>query len=460
MDPHGVSYWLETAGDPLTRRPPLKGDVDVDVAILGGGYSGLWAAYYLLAQEPSLEIAILEAEFCGFGASGRNGGWCSSRFPLSPEVVERRYGADVARQTVLAMHDTVDEVGRVCQHEGIDAEFRVNGILSLARGEAQVPAIRAAHETYVRLGFAGQNALLNADAARAQVQVEGVRAALHTPHSAAVHPAKLARGLARVVEAKGAAIYEGARVRRLSPGAPPVLETDQGRVRARRAVVLAGEAYLPRVPGFERDVLPMSSTIVLTAPLTPSQWAAIGWSGGEGLGSQAYTVDYLTRTTDGRILYGSRGAAYSFGSTTPEGGSSIAEVQATMRTRLREWFPALGDIAFTHAWSGYLGVTRDWTPGVVFDKASGIGRLGGYTGRGVSTSNLAGRLLSHMILDKPTPLADLPLAQHRSPLWEPEPFRWLGVRYIQDAFRRMDEARDAGRPPPPDAGLALKLSAP
>lgn len=460
MNPAGLSFWLETARDPLTPRPALTADIAVDVAIVGGGYSGLWTAYYLLAQEPGLEIAILESEFCGYGASGRNGGWCSSRFPLAPEVLERRYGAAAARATIRAMYDTVDEVGRVCEAEGLEAEFRMNGILSLARGAAQVPAVYAAHQTYARLGFEKENRLLDAEAARAMVEVAGVRAALHTPKSAAVHPAKLARGLASAAEKRGVAIYEGTRVQRLSAGAPPVLETAGGRVRARRAVVLAAEAYLPHLPGFERDILPMSSSIVLTAPLTSAQWEAIGWRGGEGLGSQAHTVDYLTRTSDGRILYGSRGAAYGYGSATPDGGRSVEAVQARMRARLLEWFPALGDIAFTHAWSGYLGVTRDWTPGVAFDPATGVGRLGGYTGRGVSTANLAGRLLSSLILERPTPLRDLPLSQHRSPRWEPEPFRWLGVQYVQDAFRRMDDARDAGRAPPPDARLAAWLSAP
>lgn len=460
MNPEGLSYWLETSGDPLTLRPPLKADIEVDVAIVGGGYSGLWTAYYLKAQEPGLDVVILESEFCGYGASGRNGGWCSSRFPLAPDVLERRYGAEIARATIQAMYDTVDEVGRVCQAEGIDAEFRMNGILSLARGEGQVASVRSAHATYARLGFEQGNRLLDADEARAIVNVEGIRAGLHTPRSATVHPAKLVRGLARAVEARGVQIYEGTRVRRLTTGAPPILETDGGRVRARRGVVLATEAYLPKLPGFERDILPMSSAIVLTEPLTPARWDAIGWRGGEGLGSQAYTVDYLTKTTDGRILYGSRGAAYLYGSETPDGGPNVEAVQAKMRTRLREWFPALGDIAFSHAWSGHLGVTRDWSPGVAFDKATGVGRLGGYTGRGVSTSNLSGRLLSSLILDKPTPLSDLPLAGHRSPRWEPEPFRWMGVQYIQDAFRRMDDARDSGRPAPPDAKLATWLSAP
>ncbi|WP_334164015.1 NAD(P)/FAD-dependent oxidoreductase [Phenylobacterium sp.] len=429
----------------------------MDVAILGGGYSGLWTAYYLLQADPSLEVAIVEAEICGYGASGRNGGWCSTRYPLHPHVLEARYGAETARETILAMYQTVDEVGRVCAEEGIDADFRMNGILSLARGEAQVAAVRAAHAAYDRLGFGAGNLLLGEAEARERVNVVGIKAALHTPRSAAVQPARLARGLARAVERRGAAIYERTKVTRIRTGEDAALETDRGVVRARRAVVAAGEAYLPEVPGFGRALVPMSSSIVLTAPLSERQWAEIGWQGGEGLGSQAHTVDYLTRTPDGRILYGSRGAPYLFGSATTGGDAAFERTSEDMRRQLCGWFPVLQDVGFTHAWHGFLGVSRDWNANVVFDRGRRLAALYGYTGRGVSTTNLAGRLLSSMLLDRETPLSRLPLARGPSPRWEPEPLRWLGIRYVQHAMKRMDDARDSGRAPPADAGLARRL---
>ena len=452
----GISYWLETVGEPLTPRPSLNGDITVDVAILGGGYSGLWTAYYLLRDNPGLEVAIVEAEICGWGASGRNGGWCSSRYPLHPYALEARYGANIARETILAMYDTVDEVGRVCAEEGIDAEFRMNGILSLARGEAQMAAVRSAHAAYERLGFGEGNRLLGEDEARERVRVVGIKGALHTPRSAAVHPAKLAGGLARAVERRGGVIYEQTRVERIVTGADAALETARGRVRARRAVVAAGEAYLPKVRGFERSLVPMSSSIVLTAPLTEAQWAEIGWRGGEGLGSQAHTVDYLTRTTDGRILYGSRGAPYLYGSATEGADEVFARTSEEMREQLCGWFPVLRDVGFSHAWHGFLGVARDWNPTVSFDAGRRLGAMYGYTGRGVSTTNMAARLLTSQIVGRSTTLSRLPLSQP-SPRWEPEPFRWLGIRYVQDAMRRMDVARDAGKPAPLDAPVARWL---
>lgn len=268
------------------------------------------------------------------------------------------------------------------------------------------------------------------------------------------------RGLARIVERLGGKIYERTTVQAIEAGANPALMTDRGRLTARRGVIAAGEAYLPKVAGFSRAVVPMSSAIVLTEPLSPSQWREIGWDGGEGLGSQAYTVDYLTRTPDGRILYGSRGARYLYGSATEGDDADVQAIQGVMHARLREWFPVLQDVGFSHGWSGHLGVTRDWTPTVDFDAEQKIGRIYGYTGRGVSTSNLCARLLTSLMLDKPSDLRRLPIAQRRSPNWEPEPFRWAGIRYIQDAFKRMDDARDNGRSAPADAGVASWLSAP
>ncbi|WP_337186344.1 FAD-dependent oxidoreductase [Phenylobacterium sp.] len=451
-----TSFWMQTADDDLTPRPALKGDLVVDVAIMGGGYSGLWTAYYLLLDNPALEVAVIERDICGFGASGRNGGWCSSRYPLYPETLERRFGPELARRTLLEMFDAVEEIGRICEREGIDAHYRNTGILSVARGRDQLPAIQAAHAAYARLGLDDRNLLIGPEAARERINVTKLEGALYTPVSASVHPARLARGLARAVERRGGVIYEQSAVTGITRGPRPALSTASGRVQARRAVVTAGEAYLPQLAPFRRSRLPMSSMIVLTAPLTAAQWDEIGWAQGESLGSQAHTVDYLTKTLDGRILYGSRGAPYHWGSRLDE--TRDREAIGWMQEAVVNWFPSLRGVEFTHAWGGYLGVSRDWSPGVTFDPATRLGNLGGYTGRGVSTSNLSARLLAGLITGRETGLETLPLAQHQPPAWEPEPFRWLGVRYVQDAFRRIDQAAEDGRPPPFDTAFAHQLS--
>jgi glycine/D-amino acid oxidase-like deaminating enzyme len=317
-DPAAISFWLEDCGDDLAPRPALPGDRTVDVAILGGGFSGLWTAYHLLRARPDLEIAIVEREICGFGASGRNGGWCSPRFPVDAHALVARYGEATARAVMHAIADAVEDVGRVCEREGIDAHYRTTGLLSIARSEAQLAGLAAALATYQRLGMAEGARLLNKEQALARVHATRVHGGLHAPTGATVHPGRLVRGLARTVERLGATIFEKTAVTDIREGEDAALVTAAGEVRARIAVVAAGEAYLSELPAFRRTLLPMSSMIVLTEPLTRAQWESVGWRGGESLSSLVHTKNYLTRTADGRILYGSRGAPYHFGSAMSE----------------------------------------------------------------------------------------------------------------------------------------------
>jgi glycine/D-amino acid oxidase-like deaminating enzyme len=448
------SFWLETSGDSLTPRPALTRSTDVDVAILGGGYTGLWTAYYLLCADPALKVAVVEKEIVGYGASGRNGGWCSSKFPVSPSMLEQRYGREAARNLMLAMNDSVDEVARVCQSEEIDAHFHKGGILTLARGEHHVPLLRSAFDSYARLGLGQQYDLLNAAQVRERVRVTNVHGGLYAAENASVHPGRLVRGVARAIEKRGGAIYEKTEVIGFEGGSVPRLITSAGEIRAKRAVVLAGESYLTRFRALHRVVLPVYSLIVLTEPLTDQQWSEIGWQNRESLASCNYTVDYLTRTADGRILFGSRGAPYRFGSKISNEQDRHAETHAHIKELVAEWFPVLKGIPFTHEWGGSVGMPRDWMPMVEFDPASRIATARGYTGQGVSTTNLAGRMLAQLIAGPRTELCQLVMAQRQSPQWEVEPLRWLAVRYMQDAFRRIDEAGKHGRPMPVDAALA------
>jgi glycine/D-amino acid oxidase-like deaminating enzyme len=451
------SFWLETAGDSLVPRPALQRSSIVDVAILGGGYSGLWTAYYLLRANPGLQVAVLEKEIVGFGASGRNGGWCSSRFPVTPAVIQERYGAEVARQLILAMFASVDEVGRICTEEGITADFRKGGILSLARGSHQLPMIQASYAAYKRLGLGDHFKLLTAEECNERVRVTNVQGGLYTAEGASLHPGRLVRGLAAAVERRGGAIYENTEVTNVRPGADARLITPSGELRARRAILLAGEAYLTRLRQYHRTLLPMYSLISLTEPLKEQQWTEISWQNHESLASSRYTVDYLTRTMDGRILFGSRGAPYAFGSRISDQQDVHQPTFARVHHAVVEWFPALRGIQFTHNWGGPVGVPRDWMPTVRFDPASRLGMICGYTGQGVATSNLAGRLLASLVAVCPSELEKLPLSHHRSPDWEMEPLRWLVVRYMQSAFLRIDESLEAGRPRPRDARVAETL---
>ena len=448
------SYWLGDAGEPLTPRPALQRSEDVDVAILGGGYSGLWTAYYLLRTQPGLKVAIVEKEIAGFGGSGRNGGWCSPRFPVGASLLQKRFGDAVARSMLLAVQESVDEIRRVCELEKIDAHFRAAGTLTLARSENQLAAIRASYAAYDRLGLADRYQLISPDQAQERIRVTKVLGGLYTPDGASIHPGRLVRGLARAVEAHGGTIYEQTEVTQFHGGANARLITPGGELRASKAIVLAGEAYLTRFPKLHRSLLPVYSLICLTEPLTDAQWNSIGWKLGENVASARSSVVYLTRTPDGRVLFGSRGAPYAFASKISDDQDREAATVQAIQSYLIDWFPSLSGIRFTHAWGGPVAMPSDWMPSVNFDSLTRLAFLGGYTGQGVSTSNLAGKLLAGLISGTHTGLETLPLAQRRSPAWIPEPLRWMVVRYMQQALLRSDEAAEAGRRRPLDAPLA------
>lgn len=443
----GRSFWLETSGDDLSPRPPLAGPVEVDVALLGAGYTGLWTALYLLRRDPGLRVAIVEREIAGFGASGRNGGWCSAGFPVSLGVLCERYGDEPTRALTMAMREAVDEVGRVAAAEGIDAGYAKTGALRVARGPHQKDAIEQAHATAEELGLADGFRLLDADATADRIRVASAVGSLCSPDCAVIHPGRLVRGLARAVERRGGTIYERTPVTDYVAGRSPRLVTPQGDVRA-RTIVLAGEAYLSRLRPLRRQVLPVYSLIVLTEPLSPAQWAEIGWAGREAVSSMRASVDYLQRTADGRILFGGRGAPYGFGSRIDDRRDRHGPTHAMLRRSVAEWFPSLGDVRFSHAWGGPLGAPRDWMPTMAHDPATGLATARGYTGQGVATANLAGRVLADLIASVDSPLTRLPPVNHRSPDWEREPFRWAGVRYVQRGYARLDRrAERTGRPP-------------
>jgi glycine/D-amino acid oxidase-like deaminating enzyme len=449
-----VSFWLEDVGESLAPRPALDHSREVDVAILGAGFTGLWTAYYLLRGDPGLRVAVVEREIAGYGASGRNGGWCSPRFPVSAGTMTRRYGADAARAVLMALQSAVDQIRDVCAEESIDACFRASGTLTVARGAHQVAALRASLAAYERLGLGGRYSFLTPEQVAERVRVTDVHAGLYTPDGASLHPGRLVRGMARAVEARGGVIYEQTQVTAFHGGARPRFVTEGGEIVASKAIVLAGEAYLARLPKLHRALLPVYSLICLTEPLTAAQWQQIGWQQGENLASTRNTVVYLTRTPDGRILFGSRGAPYAYGSRISDEQDRHAETIELIQRSLLEWFPSLAGIRFTHAWGGPVGMPMDWTPAVRFDPGTRIGFAGGYTGQGVSTSNLAGQMLAAMIGDRASGFEQLPFAQRRSPGWIPEPLRWLVVRYMQGALERIDKAAEAGKPRPADASIA------
>jgi glycine/D-amino acid oxidase-like deaminating enzyme len=451
-----VSYWLETAGD-LAPRASLEESTRADVAILGAGLTGLWTAYELLRRDPKLRVVVVEREIAGFGASGRNGGWCSAELNAGIGLMRERFGDGGARAVQEAMYETVDEVGRTCRREAIDAHFHKGGMLSVARGDHQLAAIDAELAEYVEAGFPNHYQRLSAQELGERVRVEGATGALFSPECAVVHPGRLVRGLAEAVERLGGVIYEQTDVTGYAGKPAPALHTSRGDVSA-DVVVLAGEAYLTQLPGLRRALLPVYSLIVMTEPIPEARWAEIGWAGRECMADMRLTIDYLSRTMDGRILFGGRGAPYNFGSAIDPQTERHEATHAQLRAMLVEWFPMLAGIRFTHAWGGVLGVPRDIIPSFTYDRDGGVAMAAGYAGHGVATANLGGRVLADLITGAETEVTRLPLVNHRSPSWEPEPLRWLGVRAVQKGLARVDARAERTGRPPTGHSLAERLS--
>jgi glycine/D-amino acid oxidase-like deaminating enzyme len=413
----GLSFWHETAGD-LTPRAGLDGDTDADVAIVGGGLTGLWTAWYLLERDPGLRIVVLEKEIAGFGASGRNGGWCSALFPRSITSLERTHGRNAAIAMRRAMIDTVAEVGRVTASLGIDCDFVRGGTIAYARSAVQERAARAeiaeaAHYGVDEIGW------LDADEARAA----GAVGASLDRNCARLHPAKLVRGLAARLEARGVRIAEHTEVTRASTGR---VDTLRGVVRADQ-VVMATEGYTATLPATHRRILPLYSLMIATEPLPADFWNEVGIAHGQTFTDYRHLLIYGQRTADNRFAFGGRGARYHWGSAVRPGYDRVPRVFEHLRRTLTELFPAAADATVTHRWGGPLGVPRDWHASVTYDPASRIGTAGGYVGDGLSTTNLAGRTLADLLTGADTEVGRLPWVGHRSPDWEPEPLRFLGA---------------------------------
>lgn len=433
------SLWHDTLGETIEPRPALHGPADVDVAIVGAGYTGLWTAYYLLEHDPSLRVLVIEREVAGFGASGRNGGWCSSLYPVSWEALAARSSRAEAVRLQHTLDATVDEVGRVVAAEGIDADWSKGGTVSLARTPLQLARARDRVERAHAWGF-DDTRLLDAREARDVIAATDVLGGVFSPHCAALHPARLVRGLARAVEARGGRIVEGTPVTEVAPG---LARTPAGAVRA-EAVIRATEGFTAGLPGHERDIVPVYSVMVATEPLPATVWEHLGLAERTTVTDERHMVIYGQRTADDRIAFGGRGAPYRFASSVSAAQEQVPRVFSWLQRTLVDLLPEVAGTPLSHRWAGPLGIARDWWPSVGL--RSGLGWAGGYVGDGVATSNLAGRTLADLVLRRDSDLVTLPWVGHRSRRWEPEPLRWLGVNAGLTAMGWADpEERLTGR---------------
>lgn len=456
------NFWLQKNEEDFYTRSKLEDSITVDVAILGAGLTGLWIAYYLIEKDPSLKVVILEKECVGFGASGRNGGWCSPKFSVTPEMLIRRYGHSVAKGLQMSMFESLDEIERIIEKENIAADWAKEGSLQIALGDHNVSVLENALNTYTALGLDDYFELLTKSEVRDKVKVNGASGGLFTKKSAVLHPGNLVRQLAEVLERKGVVIYEQTEVKDFKEGKynknSKFITRSGSVVHCRKAAILAGESYLSQMKKLKRKVLPAYSLITLTDPLTEEQWAEIGWNSRMSISSTALSVHYLQKTADGRLLFGGRGAPYHFGSKIKESFNFHKSTHEMLKQTATDWFTPLSKDDFTYSWGGTVGMSRDWMPNFTYNKKTKMGEAWGYVGQGVSTANLAGRILSDLILERDSYEVHLPMVQHSSRKWEPEPFRWIGARYIQAGLERVDRKSERKQQAPTGRSIAERLS--
>ena len=417
------SFWFSQLKE-LPKRDVLENDLAVDVAIVGAGFTGLWTAYYLKKAAPQISIAILEKNHVGFGASGRNGGWCSALFATSLEKLAKKSNPENAKKQYQEMVKTLDEIENVLSTERIDAEWQRGGTITVARDQIQLQRAHSELNHLREWGF-DESYLkpLSKKQASEIFAAANVLGGTFSPHCAAINPAKLVLGLAEVIEKMGVKIYEYSPVIDIAPN----LITGKNFKIHTRQIVKALEAFTPTFKKYHRDVIPVYSLMIATEKLPQEVIKQIGLSNRTTFADFRNTIIYGQRTIDDRIVFGGRGAPYSYGSKINSKLELHHKTHKDLEKTLKELIPQLHDFKISHTWGGPLGISRDWSSHVSFDLQTQIASAGGYVGDGVGTSNLAGRTLTDLLLNRDSAITRLPWVNHKSRKWEPEPFRYLGV---------------------------------
>ncbi|MFN2417310.1 MAG: NAD(P)/FAD-dependent oxidoreductase [Candidatus Limnocylindria bacterium] len=441
------SWWLREAlgaEDQRSPMPPLRGTVDFDVAIVGGGYTGMWTAYDLTERAPGVRIVLLEQDICGGGPSGRNGGFVHAWWDQLPLLVEL-HGPERGLEMARASEAAVREVGEFCERHGVDAWFVQAGYLQASASPAQDGDWDRAVAVCRELGAADAYLPLTEAEVRGRCASPRFRGGVLMPSGATVQPAILARGLRRVLLERGVVIHEGTTVRRLVPGDPVRLTTDGGEVRAPQ-VVLGMNAWAAGWAGFRTRLMTWASYIVLTEPI-PDRLGEIGWTGGEAVTDSRFTIHYFRTTRDGRIAFGAGVGAAGYGGAI---GARFTEDRAAVARAaggLRHLFPMLADVRIEDSWGGPIDISSDRLPAIGSLHGGRVHFAHGYSGNGVGPSRLSGRILAAIVDGGTDPIARLPIVGAHARRFPPEPFRYVGARMIREALVRKDEVEDQGRRP-------------
>ncbi len=422
-----MSLWWSQTDHPEFASGRL--DQMWDVVIVGGGFSGLWCAHHLITSDPNLKIAVLEKSTVGSGASGRNGGWASSLYPIDDAKMLKHFSQDIVSSLHTQLQESIDAIGAFAESEKIECDFHKGGSLLIARNHGQFTRLRESiEEGYV---------ILSKEETQAKINMKGAVGSAFTPHCAALNPAALVVGLALSLERRGVSIFENT----FATFSPDNTVIVGNRSITSKSVVRAIEAYHANT----REQLPIYSLMVATEPLPDRIFDEIGIHNRETFAECAHLVTYAQRTADNRLAIGGRGAPYIWGSRRKDSNETLVGIHEQIRIMARRWFPVLRDFEFTHAWGGAVAVTRDWAAYVRFDGT--YGELGGYAGDGVTLSYLAAAAMADLVLQKEIPRTRLPFIQWKNPMWEREPLRWLGVNSAIKLSEAADtEERITGRP--------------
>ena len=445
----GVSFWYRDIGELPKKFPSLSSNVEADVCIIGGGYTGLWTAYYLKKIQPKLTVIILEKEFCGFGASGRNGGWLTGGFAWDHSKYLESSDERSVQLFVRRLLETVPEILDICQENNINADIASTSEVRVATNSAQVGRLKHELQTRKSWGVSEDRvSYIKGPSLEDIIKIPNAQGALVMDGVARVQPAKLVQGLRSLVSKLGVDIYEDTLVTDYESG---VVSTSFHKVKS-RIILRTTEGFSANFKTYARDLLPLNSAQIVTHPIDREIWSLIGWDKNELIGDYAHSYFYAQRTREGRIALGGRGVPYRFGSVTDKNGITQKNTIFSLEKILYKHFPLVKEVGIDHAWCGTLGVPRDWCASVNFNRETGLGWAGGYVGVGVSTSNLAGQTLADLCLDRKTDNTKLPWINRHTRKWETEPLRWFGVRSMHKLLE-FGDAREEKNGTPSRAAL-------
>jgi glycine/D-amino acid oxidase-like deaminating enzyme len=440
------SWWLREA---LTHEsgpdcPPLGKDVNADVVIVGGGFTGLWTAYFLTEADPNLGIVVLEQDICGGGPSGRNGGFASGWWDELDGLVAL-YGAEAAVRSCRAISDSISSIGQFCWTNGISGWFKRSGYMYAITADAHEKLCEEMVALAREVGAPDELRELTAAEVRARCASPAFRGGAFMRDGASVQPGMLVRGLRRVVLERGVTIHEGTTVTGLEAGPPAVATTAHGTVRAKSAV-LALNAWATGWPQLRRRLVAWSSYIVLTAP-APEKLEEIGWTGGELISDFRTSLRYFRTTKDGRIAFGGGGGRARRKIDDAFTHDTRAVMEAAQGFRLM--FPSFADVPLEDAWGGPIDVSPTHLPVFGSLEPGNLFFALGYTGNGVAPTHLAGQVLADLVSGRDTDAVRLPMVNPSPRLFPPQPFRSWGAAVVRRAMIAKETAEEQGRKPNP-----------